>query len=103
MNNLVSINRGKVLGDYIDAQFGETTEDAYFYAGVLLSVVLPQYALSVYGRFFPMIAFAITGLVGLTLGLARYYWFPYQSLSCVDSKAVTRIPPRANILSKKIA
>jgi hypothetical protein len=104
MNNVVSINRGKVLGAYIDAQCsGLAKEDAYFYAGVLSSLVLPQYVLFIYGGFLALIAFAITGLIGLTLGVTRYYWFPYRPLSCFDEKAEARMPPHAYIQNKKAA
>jgi hypothetical protein len=104
MNNLVSINSKKVLGAYMDAQNSELiTEGTYFYMGVLLSVVLPQFVLSVYGGFLPLIELALSAVVGSSIGLARYYWFPYRLLSCVNKRAEARIPPRINTSRKKAA
>jgi hypothetical protein len=103
MSNVVSINRGKVLEAYLDAQgVGLDNEDAYFYVGVLSSLVLPQYVLFVYGGFLALTAFAITGVVGLTLGVARYYWLPYRLVSCLDKEAEVRMP-RTYTQNKKAA
>lgn len=96
MDNVVSINRVKVLGAYIDAQNGELIpEDAYFYAGVLLSVVLPQFTFFVYGGPLPLLAFAVIVLAGSIYGLARYR-SPYRFPSCVDRGTEARVPPRVS-------
>jgi hypothetical protein len=103
MDNLVSINRKKILGDYIDAQDSEhIPEDAYFCAGVFLSVLLPQYTFYVYGGFLPLIAFTVCALAGAAFGLARY-WSPYTPLSCVATDTEEQVPPREDTSSKRAA
>lgn len=104
MNNVVSINRRKVLGAYIDAQAGGlANEDAYFCAGVLSSLVMPQYVLFVYGGSLALIAFAVTGLIGLALGVAKYYWLPYRPHSGFDWEADSHLSSRAFFQNRKAA
>jgi hypothetical protein len=102
MDNLVSINRNKFLGEYIDARNGELIpEGAYFCAGVFFSVLLPQFTLFVYGGFAPLIAFAACALAGSLLGVVRYR-SPYEPPSCVEIGAESRKPPR-QVSSRKRA
>jgi hypothetical protein len=104
MKNLVSINRNKVLGTYINAQNrNRIPDDTYFYAGVFLSAVLPQFIFFIYGGFLPLLAFAVSGLAGSTLGLASYYWLPYRPLSCVNGETEAQVPPREDTSRKKAA
>lgn len=89
MSNVISINKnsegdkGSFLGAYIEAQNNQhIPEEVFFVAGVILTVGLPEFLLSVYGGLIPFIVFASSLLAGIGLGLATdYYKTPYQTLS----------------------
>lgn len=92
MNNLISINRGRFLADYTSKNTGSTFERTAFFAGVLLTVVLPQTIYCASHGPVPSIAFAATALVGTIVGVTRYR----QSSYWPDSSVAKRIVPRAS-------
>lgn len=92
MNNVISINRGKFLADYISKGAGGNVEQAIFFAGVLLTVVLPQTIYCASHGPVPSIAFGATALVGTLVGITRYRRSPYWP----DSPVIKRIVPRAS-------
>jgi hypothetical protein len=101
MNNVVSINRHKLLGKYIDAWNNEfIPKDAYFFAGVFLWILLPQLTFVLYGGFSPLIAFAASALAGSILGVVRYR-SPYTPPSCVGTVTKARVPPRQDSSRKR--
>lgn len=101
MKNVISINRNKLLGAYIDAQNKERIpEDAYFYAGVFLWVLLPQLTLFLYGGITPLIIFAACALGGSLLGVAKYY-SPSAPPSIAGTVTKARVPPRQDSSRKR--
>ena len=101
MNNVISINRNKLLGKYINAWNNELIpEDAYFCAGVFLWMLLPQSTFFLYGSFPPLIAFAACALAGSLLGVAMYR-SPYAPPSCVETVTKARVPPRQDSSRKR--
>lgn len=102
MSDVISINSKKVLGQYIDARSGELIpEEAYFFAGVFLSVVLPQWIFYVYGGLVPGLAFAASAVSGSLFGVAKYR-SSYRPLPCVVG-AAARVPPREGASCKRAA
>jgi hypothetical protein len=93
MGKVTSINKGRFLGSYSDAQKSERIPDAvYFVTGVMLSIVLPQMIYSVYGGFVPLIAFVSSTLTGFFLGLVVYRLSPERRISCVATATVPQAP-----------
>jgi hypothetical protein len=104
MDNVVSINRNKILGAYIEAHDSKFNPDsAYFWTGICLSVLLPQYIFYIYGGLLPVTVCAVSMLAGLILGLVRYNRSPYRPLSCVDMEVGARVPPREDASRKRAA
>jgi len=108
MNNVISIDRRsknrKVLGITLSAQnSGYIPDEAFFFTGILLSIVLPEGIYSVYGGIFPLTAFAGCALAGLIWGLIRYYISPYRIISCVSTGTVPQSPPGEDTMRKKAA
>ena len=94
MEKVTSINKGRFLGSYSEAQDSERIPDAvYFVTGVLVSMVLPQIIYSVYGGFVPLIAFACSTFAGVFLGLVVYRFSTNRSISCVGTGTVPQAPP----------
>lgn len=93
MRNVVSINKGKFLGYYSEAQNSEWIPDeAYFFTGVLFSLALPQIICSVYGGIIPLLAFATSTLAGVIVGVTIYLQFPHRVTSCVSTRIVPEAP-----------
>jgi hypothetical protein len=74
-----------------------------FFAGVILTVVLPTITYCAYGGPVPFKAFAVSGLLGVVLGLAIYYRYPFRIQRCVASESVNRTQPRDDADRKKAA
>jgi hypothetical protein len=111
MTNIVSINKDSkqrssdnFLGAYIDAQNNQRIpEEVIFVAGVILTLGLPEFFLSIYGGLIPLIVFASSLLVGSGLGVAiNYYKLPYQTLS-LNEEAESQVPASKNDTKKKAA
>jgi hypothetical protein len=103
MDKAVSINRKKFLGAYIDAPNGNhIPEDAYFCAGVFLSVLLPQLTFVAYGGILPLVVFALTAAAGSACGLAKYR-SALRPMSCVVLGAEARVPPHWDASQKRAA
>jgi hypothetical protein len=101
MDNAVSINSKKILGAYIDAQSGDLIpEDAYFCAGVFLSMLLPEFAFVTYGGLVPLVTFAACAVAGSVYGLARYR-SANRHLPCVVVGTEARVPPRKDVSRKR--
>ncbi len=92
-DNVVSINRNKVPGTYLNARERKIIpEEAYFVGGVIFSLVLPQFIYSLYGGFLVTSAFAGSGLAGLILGFVMYNHSPYRPSSIFSLGAVPGAP-----------
>jgi hypothetical protein len=103
-NNVFSINKRKFLGSYCEVQNSERIpEEAIFFTGVILSVVLPEIIYCVYGGPVPPIVFAGVALVGTLLGVASYHQQPYEPISCVRTGSVPQAPPSGSVKLKKVA
>ena len=93
-NKVVSINRGRLLGAHNYAHNRALNPVASIYvAGFIPLVELPQIILSIYGGIIPSITFAVSSLIGSTLGLILYRYFPYRQISLFDTRAVIRHTP----------
>lgn len=93
MGKVTSINKGRFLGSYSEAQNSERIPDAvYFVTGVMVSMVVPQIIYSVYGGFVPLIAFVCSSLTGFFLGLAVYRFSANRIISCVGTGTVPQAP-----------
>jgi len=110
MGDVVSINRQhqgstyNFMGAYIKAQKNQRIpEEVTFVAGVILTVGLPEYFLSVYGGLIAFIVFAVSLIVGVGLGVALdYYKLPNQLLS-LRKQVVSHAPTNENDNTKKAA
>jgi hypothetical protein len=101
MGKVVSINKGRFLGSYSEAENSQRIPDAvYFVAGVLVSMVYPQIIYSVYGGFVPLIAFVCSALTGFVLGVVVYRFSPHRIISCVNTGTVPQAPPGVDVRLK---
>lgn len=104
MKKVVQIYSRKFLGAYSYAQNNERIPDtALFFAGVLLTVALPQIICTAYGGIIPFIAFAGSAFIGSVLGWVRYRQMPYRALSCVGMRYVPRTPSNEDATHKRAA
>lgn len=95
MDKVVSINRDMFLGSYIDAQNSEhIPEVLIFVVGVISTVGLPQFILSVYGGITILIALAGCTLIAAVTGLVIYRHVPYQMPHCINLVSRAQFPPR---------
>lgn len=82
----------ELSGGYVNALNGEhIPEDAYFCAGVFLSMLLPEFTLVAYGGLLPLAAFALTAVAGTVYGVVKYR-SAFRPLSCVVLGAEERVP-----------
>jgi VIT1/CCC1 family predicted Fe2+/Mn2+ transporter len=109
MNNVVSINKRrsnerKFLDAYSDAQTKERIpDDAFFVAGVILSMILPEGIYSFYGGIVPLAAFVATALAGTILGVTMYYTAAFSFISYFSKSTVLQSPPSRDTMKKKAA
>ena len=104
MNNVVPINSKEFLSAYRYAQDGEWSPEATFlFVGGILSAVLPQTIISVYGGFTPLIAFFGVALGGAIWGLAMYRRAPDESAFRIDTGTMPQTPVGTFTASKKAA
>jgi hypothetical protein len=91
--NVVRLYTRKFLGEYSYAQERERIPEAVlFYAGVILTVALPQIICTAYGGIIPFIAFAGTASAGSLIGWAMYRQAPHRVASCVGTRSARRAP-----------
>jgi hypothetical protein len=94
MNKVVPINRVRGTGANPDAQDNERTpEEAFLVAGAILTLVLPQFVLSVYGG---LVAFAVCAgiaLAGAAWGVASYKRSSYPVESRITG-TTSQAPPK---------
>lgn len=110
MRNIVSINNDNksdndvFLGAYIEAQKNQRIpEEVYFVAGAILTVGLPEIFFIFYGGLIPFFVFASSLLVGIGLGVTKYYYgSPYQTLSLARG-TVSQAPPSEQDTTRKAA
>jgi hypothetical protein len=108
MNNVLHSNRFKA---HPHSRKQVDYDLALFLAGVSLTTAVPTAIYIAFGGPVPFIVFAATALIGIILGLANYLYFPYQVISCVDTKGPRRASsttgttttPNAGTTEKKAA
>ncbi len=84
---VVPIHTRRFLGAYSNARDGERVpETVLFFAGVFLTVGLPEIICTAYGGIIPFIAFAATASAGSLLGWAIYRQTPYTFASCAGTR-----------------
>jgi hypothetical protein len=103
MSKVVSINNRKFLGDYYARSSNNIPDEAVFFAGIIVAKVLPELICIVYGGLIPLIAFTITAISGTTWGLVKYYKFPFETISCVNTGTVPQAPPSESKALRKAA
>lgn len=87
MSKVVSIYKGKFLGDYIARQKGsEILEHGLFLLGVLAATAVLEVVYCVnHGPVSPWL-FIVSAQVGVIFGLVKYTWPVAVTMSVVDSK-----------------
>jgi hypothetical protein len=94
VDKVVSINRDMFLGSYIDAQNREHIPEVLVFAvGVISTVGLPQFILSVYGGITVLLALAGSTLIAAITGLVIYRHTPYEMPHCFDVVSAAKSPP----------
>jgi hypothetical protein len=87
MSNVVSIDIGKFLGDYISRQKGSgILEHGLFLLGVLAVIVVPQVMYCVNGGLVSPWLFVVSAQTGVILGLAKIIWPAAVVTSVVDTQ-----------------
>jgi len=85
MSKVVSIYRGKFLGEYIARQKGSgILEYGLFLLGVLAATVVLEVVYCVNGGPVSAWLFIVSAQVGVILGLVKYTWPVAVALSVVD-------------------
>jgi hypothetical protein len=107
MNNVVHIDQFKATRH---SRKQPDFDGPIFLGGVCLTLIVPTATYIALGGPVAPIAFAFTILTGIILGLVNYLYFPYQVISCVDTKPPSRsavtgttTPPTTGVSNKKAA
>jgi len=101
---VVQIHTRKFLGGYSRSLERERiNETVLFFAGVFLTVVLPQIICTAYGGIIPFIAFASTASAGSLLGWFMYRHAPYRALRCVVERDAPHAPSTQTAADEKAA
>lgn len=104
MNKIISINRRRPLAAYLNAQHNERSfEQAFLVVGAVLSIALPQFALSAYGGLVAFAACLGCGVAGVVWGAAIYRRSPYRVAVCVEKGSLPQAPPRKDATRRKAA
>jgi hypothetical protein len=103
MGKVISINSRKFLGSYYARSSDNIPDEAIFFAGIIMALLLPQLVCSVYGGLVFLFAFTGTALAGTLWGLVMYYKYPFKVISCVNTGTVLQAPPGSNKTLKKVA
>ena len=93
MNNVFSINRRRPF--HYNQNRGGLLEEALFFTGVALTVVLPEGICAVLGGSITATALTASLVIGTVAGVIRYYWFPFRIISCVSKGNISQAPPKA--------
>jgi dipeptide/tripeptide permease len=97
MNNIVSINESKFLGEYCDAQKNEPAlGETLFFSGIFLTAVLPKIIYCTSGGPVSFSVFAVTAAVGIALGVIMHYRLPYEVISCFNTDTIPQAPQGEN-------
>ena len=87
MGKVVSIDRGKILRDYVSRQKApEFLEHGLFVLGLIATIVVPQVVYCASGGPVPSWAFVVSGEAGVILGLVKCLWPAAQIVSIVDTQ-----------------
>lgn len=101
---VVRLYTKRFLGAYSDARGRERIpETARFFAGVILTMALPQLICTAYGGFIPFIAFAATASAGTLIGWAMYRQASEGAASCVGARDTPRAPRSEPAANRKAA
>lgn len=84
MGQVVPIDRGKFLGDYIARQTTSTIPEWLFLGGVLATFVVPQVLYCAIGGPLPPWVFVVTAQTGVIAALANQNWPPADPPSIVS-------------------
>lgn len=108
MGDLLQFDNGSGLGGLLYAQDDQRIPDeAFFFAGVLCPIVLPQIGIYLaYGGLVPLIPFVGVTLTGVVWGLANYYLSRGRELQLLDTGTAPRVPqarPVEEVGLKKVA
>ena len=96
MKNVVSINRDRFLGSYIDAQNARRIPEPLLEVGVVLAAALPQLFLGTYGGSIVLLTLTVVALAGSVWGLEMYNRPPEPPASFSDTGRTTRHTPGAD-------
>jgi hypothetical protein len=103
-SKVVRIHTKKFLGGYSHALERERiNETVLFFAGVFLTVALPQIICIAYGGIIPLIAFASTVSAGSILGWVMYRHAPHRVVSCVIEINTPHAPSIEKAADEKVA
>jgi hypothetical protein len=92
MNNVVTINRGKLPSAYTDGQkTGSFRDQMTFFGGVALWMVVPKLVYAAYGGPISFSVFLGLGVIGTILGVMMYRYFPPKRLSVVTIDTMPEI------------
>lgn len=104
MNEAIPAAARKSSGSYFERIRERIPEEASFYAGVFLTLGIPQIACVAYGATIPFVALAAAALGGTAWGVFMYRQTPGTSVSCVGTRGgLPKSPARAPIPLKKAA
>jgi hypothetical protein len=84
MGKVVSIERGKFLGDYISRQKASGISNGLFLLGVLATVVVPQVLYCAMGGPVAPWVLVVSAQAGVIIGLVKYIRPPAALASVVD-------------------
>ncbi|HYG11194.1 MAG TPA: hypothetical protein VD835_14700 [Pyrinomonadaceae bacterium] len=104
MSKIVPIKSKEFLSRYRNAQGGERLpEEAVFFTGVILSTVLPQTIISIYGGLTPFVTFLSIAMGGVVWGLIMSRQTSDQTVLRVDTGTVPQTPISKRAGQKKAA
>lgn len=92
MNNVIPLKRRGFLAGYISQNSRRRPHEAVFLAGVLIAIVLAETVYCAFGGPVPAIGFAVSALLGSTIGVTIYRRFPYRMVSCVERRSGSQAP-----------
>ena len=103
MSNVIQMPPREGSGSYFDRIRKRVPGATPFYAGVLLTLVLPQAACVAYAGASALVAFTATALAGSAWGLGMYLRADYGVASRADTRDVPQAPTRRGAPFKKAA
>src|SRR5688500_20193600 len=104
MNNVVTINRKKLLSAYSESQNTKRVpEGVTFFGGVLLWMVLPALVYAKSGGPISLTAFAIVAGVGVIAGVLNYLFPAPKPPSIIGPRSAKRSPAPVEPPQRKAA